>query len=359
MDVVNIQEIRAELLEYFDTSGGLRHYVGFDCLDMNYGIREGSRTDWTGYPGSGKTELLIECVWNTMQYYDHKYLVHMPDAGSRAETIAKLFHKVTGKRMEKHYWDKDGKHTVFNRATKQDIDRYLPEILHFFKIYTPPKKKLITPKALWDYGVEIQKEENIFGVICDSWNNLHHDTGDLREDKWLAKTLQYGNALVEDTGLHFHTIIHPRSVKMKDGKAIMPSYHEMKGGSEWGNYAKTVIVVHREKNVDYTDVSFEKVKGANIGVKGLRTIHYDVSKGKYYEVNMTTGEKMFAKKPLVDTVKIDTEQLTIETKPLQPNKDFEKEIEKPKPKSKSFPVEIKTEVAPHWMDGLEEKETFE
>lgn len=289
MDLITVQDIRDEMLHYYDTGGGKRYYLGFKNMDAKYAIREGSRTDWTGYPGSGKTELMLECLWNCSNYYDHKHLIYMPDAGAVAEVVAKLFHKITGKQLETHYHDATGRHEVVNRANKSEIDRYLPEILHYFKIYNPPPKVLVSPKVLWDHAVEIQHTEKIFNAVIDSWNNMHHDTNGEREDKWLAKQLQYGNKLVEDTGLHFHTIIHPRSTRMKDGQAVMPTYHEMKGGSEWGNYGKSIIIVHRDNNVDYTDVSFGKVKGANIGVRGLTTIHYDVPRAKYYEIEHTEG----------------------------------------------------------------------
>jgi len=311
MGLITPSEIREEVLNYFNTGGGKRYYLGLKDFDKNYGIREGSRTDWTGYPASGKTELCLELLWNCSNYYDHKHLVYMPDAGSIAETIAKLFHKITGKRMEKYYFDKDGKHEVFNRATTQEIDRHLPEILHYFKIYKPHPKELVTPAKIWNYAEQNQHELGIFGVIVDSWNNLYHDVEGMREDKWLAKSLQHGNTIVERTGLHFHTIVHPKTVKLKDGKVIMPTFHEIKGGSEWGNYGKSIITVHRDRNVDFTDISFEKVKGANIGVRGMTTLHYDVQAARYYEIsNENGGQRRYAEK--------EPTQMK-----LQPNKEFE------------------------------------
>lgn len=276
-------DIRNEVMHYFRTGGRPRYFVGHGCLDKFYGIREGSRTDWTGYPGSGKTELMIECLWNTSNYHNHKHLIHMPDAGSRVEVISKLFHKVTGKRMEKYYWTKDGRQETDPGflATEQEIDRNLPEILHFFQVYEPGKK-LVTPELFWNYAVDNQKKLGIFSAVIDSWNYMHHDLQGEREDKWLAKTLQLGNDLVEESGLHFHTIIHPRSAKLKDGKLQPPTYHEMKGGSEWGNYAKTVIVVHWPTGQLETEVHIEKAKGANIGIKGMCLMGYDIGKGKYY-----------------------------------------------------------------------------
>jgi hypothetical protein len=280
MGIVEANDVRDELVHYIKTGGKQRFYLGHTELDKHYGIREASRTDWTGYPGSGKTELLIECLWNCSNYYDHKHLINMPDAGSKLEVIAKLFHKITGKHLERYFWTKDGRQEADSVANEKDIDRHLPEILHFFKIFD--SKGLVTPSQFWQYAVDNKKKLGIFSAAIDSWNYMHQDLEGLREDKWLAKTLQFGNDLVEESGLHFHTVIHPKSARIKDGKLQPPTYHEMKGGSEWGNYAKSVIVVHWEKGAVESEIHIEKAKGANVGIKGMVLMAYDIKKGRYF-----------------------------------------------------------------------------
>ena len=284
MDIVKPADVRDKLCHYIKKGGPKRYYIGHKSLDRHYGVREGSRTDWSGYPASGKTELMIETIWNCSQYYEHKHLINMPDAGSKEEIIAKLFHKVTGKRMEKYYWTNEGRQETDNLATVQELDRYLPEILHYFKIIK--SDQLLSPSQFWLEAEKMQSEHGIFSAVIDSWNHMFHDTDGEREDKWLAKTLQLGNDIVERSGLHFHTIIHPRSAKIKDGKLQPPTYHELKGGSEWGNYAKSVIIVHRVKSEQFSEIHIEKAKGANIGIKGMIVLHFDIKTGKYYETEI-------------------------------------------------------------------------
>lgn len=286
--ILNVQDIQNELIYYLKSGGKERFYLGFESLDKLYGIREASRTDWTGYPGSGKTELLIESLWNCSKYYDHKHLIFMPDAGSTIEVIAKLFHKITNKRLEKYYWNEYGRQETDYLAEEKDVYRYLPEILEYFKVFNP-KKTAVTPKIFWDFAVENKEELGIFSAVVDSWNNLYHDSEGMRDDKWLANTLQYGNTLVEQSGLHFHTIIHPKTARVKDGKVITPTYHEMKGGSEWGNYAKSIIIVHRDRENNLTEVIIDKAKGSNIGVRGNLQLGFDVSRGKYFEYDFKNG----------------------------------------------------------------------
>lgn len=282
--IVKPSDIRDELIHYAKYGGAKRFYLGHKLIDNFYGIREASRTDWTGYPGSGKTELMLEALWNCANYYDHKHLICMPDAGSVSEIAAKLFHKVTGKRLERYYWTSEGRQEADNLATTKEIDRYLPEILHYFKILRNGSH--YTPSQYWEYAEKHKEKLDIFSAVIDSFNHMTQDLDGLREDKWLAKTLQTGNDIVERSGLHFHTIIHPKSVRKVDGKIQPPSYHEMKGGSEWGNYAKSVIVVHWEKGSPKTEIHFDKIKGANIGIKGMCMLNYDIKAGKYYEAEI-------------------------------------------------------------------------
>jgi hypothetical protein len=290
MDLIGVGDVRDKLRMYIKSGGPERFYIGHKSLDKHYGIRQGSRTDWSGYPASGKTELMLECLWNCSQYYDHKHLINMPDAGSNEEIIAKLFHKVTGKRMEKYYWTSEGRQETDNLATVQELDRHLPEILEYFKILKT--KEPISPTQFWLEAEKMQTENKIFSAVIDSWNHMYHDTDGQREDKWLAQTLQVGNDIVERSGLHFHTIIHPKSAKIKDGKLQPPTYHELKGGSEWGNYAKSVIIVHREKNENHSEIHIEKAKGANIGVKGMIVLHFDIKTGKYFHYERESNQSI-------------------------------------------------------------------
>jgi predicted ATP-dependent serine protease len=109
MGVVKLQEIREEVIDLYKNGGGNVFYCGFKRLAPHYNVKEGSCTDWTGYPGSGKTELLFEVLRNCSEFYDHKHLIYMPDAGSNAEVVAKLLHKFSGKQFNEHYYDSDGK----------------------------------------------------------------------------------------------------------------------------------------------------------------------------------------------------------------------------------------------------------
>jgi hypothetical protein len=306
--ILKIEDINDKLHKYYQDGGGQTFYVGFNALANHYSIKKGGCTDWTGYPGSGKTELLLDILDNCSKWYNHKHLIYMPDAGSNEEVIAKLMHKITGKQFEKFYYTKGGeKVEIKNRITEQEMFRLLPQVLETFKIYVPEEKKdnktrskAVTPIEFWNFAVENRKELGVFSAVIDSWNYMKHDTeGHDREDKWLEHTLSYRNEIAERSGMHFHTIIHPKSAKKdKNGKIIMPDMHHLKGGSEWGNNGKTIIIVHRDFDSKITDIKIDKAKPRIVGVQGLASLRLDLTKSKFYE-NINSERHYAHQEPVV------------------------------------------------------------
>ena len=289
MEIVKQQNIKDKLLEYYHTGGGTTFYLGFKTLAKHYSIKEGGVTDWTGYAGSGKTELLLDCLKNCSLWYGHKHLIHMPDAGSIEEVIGQLIHKLSGKQFEQFYYDGDGNRVeIKDRVTQKEIEHYLPIVLEHFKILDPQTKnnsKALTPREFWKFAVANKKELGIFSAVIDSWNYMRHDTeGFAREDKWLEDTLSFRNELAERSKMHFHTVIHPTKAKKdKDGQIIAPDMHSLKGGSEWANNGKSIIVVDRDFVSNCSNVIIVKAKPKIVGVRGITKLFYDVKKGQYYE----------------------------------------------------------------------------
>ena len=305
LSVVSVDSIRDRVLQYYKDGGGRTFYVGYKSISKHYSIKEGGVTDWTGYAGSGKSELLLDFLKNCSLWYGHKHLIHMPDAGTIEEVVGKLIHKMSGKQFEEFYYNQQGERVLIeNRVTPKEIDTFLPVVLDNFKVLDPNTKnnsKALTPKEFWKYAVSKKKELGIFSAVIDSWNYMRHDTeGFAREDKWLEDTLSFRNELAERSGLHFHTIIHPtKARKDSDGRTIPPDMHSLKGGSEWGNNGKSIIVVDRDFESNASNIIIVKAKPSIVGVRGACTLSYNVKTGAYYE--FIDGEQKLAQPLSIET----------------------------------------------------------
>tara|TARA_R110000868_G_scaffold173508_7_gene409628 strand:+ start:3585 stop:4553 length:969 start_codon:yes stop_codon:yes gene_type:complete len=289
MDIINTEAIREAVIDLHRTGGGNVFYCGYKSLARHYGIKEGGCTDWTGFAGSGKSEILLDILKNCAEYYGHKYLIHMPDAGTPQEVIGKLIHKLSGKQFDEFHYNAEGlKILNSNRLTEDDVHKYLPIVTESFKILDTKvngSSKALTPKEFWSLAVSKKKELGLFGAVIDSWNYMKHDTeGFSREDKWLEDTLSFRNDLAESSGMHFHTIIHPSKARRStDGEVQAPDIHSLKGGSEWGNNGKSIIIVNREYGSNKCEIDVVKAKPQIVGVRGQVELSFDVKTGAYTE----------------------------------------------------------------------------
>lgn len=279
-EILKSADVFEGLLKYRE-QGALRgKYLGFERLDQHYTMALGTCTDWTGYPRSGKTQVLMECLLNTSKFYGWKHLVYFPDVGDDNEIIADLLHKLTGKTFDKKYQ---------NFISEDEISKNLDWILEHFKILTKKDiKAKITPYEFWDLAIKVQAENGLQTASIDSWKDMKHETMKFgRDDKYLEDVLSYRNAVAEKHKMHLHTVVHPKLTdKDKSGKRKPPTPYDIKGGSEWFNNGKCMITVHRESmNDTLADVYVNKIKPRSVGSIGNICLNFDVSKLVYYEID--------------------------------------------------------------------------
>lgn len=293
-----------KLLEFNDISNDLEYlhkhgwdhgkYVGFDCFRDHYNMMLGGCTDWTGYPSSGKTEMLLELLFNTSEFYGWKHMLFVPDIGKSVEVMAKLIHKYTGKTFIKRYP---------NYITITEAFNSCSWLLEHFKILhkTDPKAK-IAPIEFWDYAVAYKESgEELHTVVIDSWKDLWHDYKAHGNNyaQYLSNVLPTRNDIAEKHKLHIHTIIHPKNpmVSSKDRKIYPPSTFDMEGGAQWSNCGKCIITIHRENfDSEITDIYFRKIKPESIGKNTAtpKMLYFDVVKSRYYHLE-NSGDRIYAR----------------------------------------------------------------
>ncbi|NPA44809.1 MAG: hypothetical protein GXO49_04675 [Chlorobi bacterium] len=293
--LINTTDNFIELVNYAKR-GAIRGVdLGFKAIQEFYTMSIPGVTDWTGFPMSGKSQLLLEFLLNTSIFYGWKHLIYMPDVGNETEIMADLIHKKTGKTFDKRYQ---------NHITEKEISNagmFIDQ--HFFILTKEDLKAKMSPYEFWDYAVELKKSIGIHTATIDAWKDLRHDTHLFaREDKYLEDVLSYRNALAEKHKLHIHTIIHPtRTEKDKNGFRKAPTPYDIKGGTEWFNNGKSIITVHRPQGEDkkaenIVEIYFNKIKPRSIGSVGMAELYFDVAKFRYYEE--INGKRKYARKEL-------------------------------------------------------------
>ena len=269
-------DIVEKIYKYRDNYHTKGMYLGFKPMHEFYSMQLGNCTDWTGYPMSGKTQVLMELLVNTSKYYGWKHLVYFPDVGNNVEIVADLIHKRTGKSFNPN--DQ-------NVIKDEEITRNLDWIFEHFKILTKTDVKAkLTPVQFWDMAVKIKDEIGLHTASIDSWKDLNHPYNEYGGyAQYLEFILPYRNQIAEDNDLHLHTIIHPKLTEKENGKRQPPTPYDLKGGSEWFNSGKCMITVHRSDiTSNIAEIYFNKIKPRSVGQVGKMEIYFDKSKLLYY-----------------------------------------------------------------------------
>lgn len=251
-------------------------YLGWEQLHKHYSMSLGNCTDWTGYPMSGKTQVLMELLVNTSKFYGWKHLVYFPDVGNNVEIVADLIHKKTGKSFNPN---------ADNVINDMEITHAMEWVFRHFKIVTRKEiKGKLTPVDFWEWAIKIRNEEELHTASIDSWKDMSHDYEKYGGyAQYLEYVLPLRNHLAEENNLHFHTIIHPKLTEKENGKRPAPTPYDLKGGSEWFNSGKCMITVHRpDINTNVAEVFFNKIKPRAMGEVGKIELYFDLKSLTYY-----------------------------------------------------------------------------
>lgn len=297
-----------DLMKYREQGAIRGKYIGFPKLHEYYTISLPGVTDITGYPQSGKSEVLLEWLLNTSLYYGWRHLLYVPDVGDKNEILSILIHKITGKTFDKRYVNS-------NYITEQEVIREIDWVLHHFIIlHKEDLGASLTPYEFWDLASSLKFTEKDKGGLhtatIDSWKDMRHGVGFngenfARDDKYLEDVLSYRNAMSEKFKMHFFTVIHPKSgtEKDKDGNRKPPKPDDLKGGSEWWNNGKTMITVHREEGTaNKVKIIVTKAKPKTVAKQGVCELFFDGKLNKFYWDD--NGKPTYAQKEYVKPVGI-------------------------------------------------------
>jgi hypothetical protein len=282
--ILEADDVRRDL-EHIQIHGWPRGmYVGFPAWEPHYNMLPGIATDWIGYPQSGKTEICLEVLLFTSLHYECVHMLWCPDIGKSVDLMIKLIHKHTGKTFKKQY---------ANYIELDEIWKATPFLFHHFKIIHPQasgktRPRPMSPEALWEYAAEYSLKNRLDTVLIDSWKDMKHDYAAHGGSyaPYLSYILPLRNMIAEQSGLHLHTIVHPKNPENdKSGKIRPPRPQDIEGGAQWNNSGKCIIAAHRESWDDTSvDIYFRKIKPENVGYPTgkPKVLNFDRTLSRYY-----------------------------------------------------------------------------
>lgn len=292
MEKENLKSVQG----FLRRNGDPGRFVGFYSLNPHYTHKDSGVTDWTGFPGSGKTYFLLEVLFRLSDKEGMRHMLYVPDLGTYNDIISKLIKMRTGKDFHDRY---------INKISPDELQEHLPWIIHHFVVLRRTDiRKPITAVEFWEYVCDYEDEGGIVqtGVI-DSWKNMFKNFKDYgREDLYLDYVLSYRNELAEEYKKHFHTIAHATKTEFDEGNVVsgkkkrrVPDAYDIKGGGSWFANGKNIITVDfPDKNSFGVDLYISKTKPEDVGSIGsvIGSIYLDKQKGRYYET--INGRKRYS-----------------------------------------------------------------
>jgi hypothetical protein len=254
--LLNPSEVMAEMGEAWlkqSTNGSPTH---FPSLAGSWSWMPGEATLVTGWPGHGKTELMLQLMVVKSIYDGWTWGLDCPENMPSWKLVRKLAQVYLGQTLNPQY-----RRRSLSRA---EYDAACAWVVQHFHIVNPRKAgKLDEVLAVMQHLVEAKKTK---GFLFDPWNTLTDNLRDYggRDDEMLKHQLGKLCDYAEDYDQCAIVCAHPSGEARKsDGTLKVPDQFSVAQGRMWANKIDNLLVVHRpnyDNDPDDNAVAFHAKK---------------------------------------------------------------------------------------------------
>jgi len=241
-------------------------------LNAHYSVRLGNTTLVTGYPGSGKSYLLLNMQVALSSQRKWRHTLYTPEMGDPEEILITIAEIIIGKRG----W----------QISEQELASVLPFIDEYFEIVT------VTSSPSMNELCEVIKEEKGNGrhtFSIDNLNDLSHNIAGT-QDIYFEEQHVIFNRAAKYAKMHGFMTAHPRNPPM-DGINKPPPPDMIKGGSAHWSKGQTIMSIYRVD--DKLTIRLFKIKPRIVGKVGEFEIMLDYDRNTYYEFYAGRRQYMF------------------------------------------------------------------
>ena len=250
--------------------------IGFPNLNQLVRLEKGRLVIITGTPGSGKSQFLDQVAEKMNFHHGWRFSMFSPEMMPLSLHMAMLVSKFTGKHFDKESINP----TLYQKAKERVMDA-----VHFID---PESYDLDGILAIAKYQV---RKYGCDALVLDPWNDL------TMNGEGITKTDDINTALLKILTFtqqqHIVTFVmaHPSKVaRNKDGTVPKISLSDISGSIHFYNRADIGIVLtrHSEEGRDYTELTVQKMRFANLGKVGDCYFKYQVGVGRFHPYDPVT-----------------------------------------------------------------------
>lgn len=231
-------------------------------LNEHYSVRLGNTTLITGFPGSGKSYLLLNMQVALAAQRQWKHTLYTPEMGDPEEILITLAEIIIGRRA----W----------LISEQELSRVLPFIDEHFEIVT-----VTSSPTMFDLCEAIKEEKgngrHTFSI--DNLNDLSHNIAGTQDIYYEDQHVTFNRA-AKYTKMHGFLTAHPRNPS-PEGISKPPPPDMIKGGSAHWSKGQSIMSIYRVD--DKLTIRLFKIKPRIVGKVGEFDIMLDYERNTYYE----------------------------------------------------------------------------
>lgn len=249
--------------------------TGFNCYDGpidkpgNFRIAKSYMMVVTGYPSSGKSELLDAILVNMFLLHGWKTLYFSPENFPIEMHICKIAEKITGK--------------AIIELTQEESRAVLTKINSHYSWMDPDEPEL---DAILEIATKEVKDNGLDCLVIDPWNNVDHKRGQTMVHEYLSSALAKVLRFCRKHNIFCAIVAHPKTpIPDKNGNYPEPDLYSISEGAMWRNKADYGLVVHRpDQSRNRVKTMLQKRKFKWMGTPGTREMDYDMRTGRFKSV---------------------------------------------------------------------------
>jgi twinkle protein len=255
-----------------------KHPLQIGGLDDLFGLVPGTLTVMTGWPGHGKTSLLMKMIANLMAGNADLGIAPVNVAVGSFETIPR---PILERRLKASMLEMPEHHPQVYRTglTDEILAKRLSVIANNPSMNDDGDLDLERILDLADIAV---RRDGVKLLVLDPWNEIEHKRrGDESETEYVGRAIRMLKRFAMNRDCAVWMVAHPRKPS-SDGTPKPPSLYDLAGSAHFANKADFGFVVHRD-NLEGSEIAVKivKVRMGLPGRLGRVDLSFDANRSRY------------------------------------------------------------------------------
>jgi len=324
--IQGVYDIEGALDDLFHNGLSKGAMINEKQTDKILSFNTGMLTVVTGVPTSGKTYWLNYILIRLNIIHDWKVAFFSPEFYPVTLHISQIMETLGGSRF--------------------NANNYNPQHYELLKEYVSKNFFWIDPNdtdinSVLDRGKYLIRKKGIKAFVIDPFNALtDKERKAQKQDEYISDFLQKIRWFARKYNVAMFIVMHPvKQQKLDSGLYPVCDLYSCKGASEIYDKADIGITVWRNEQENYGEMHVTKMKFRHLGDKGHSTFRFNMSNGRYVEVD--TDAKGIPLLPFNETYWDNSNYVITKLAPTEQRIDFvepKQVVEQPKPQSPYEPI---------------------